>query len=1180
MRSADRYRLIRWAPVAAFVVSSTGGLPAWAQDVPSSGTPAPAVPRAPSAAAPDELAAPDAATSTTPRKFVDDERPERGPGSLISPTEAQPATPMTAREVEAATDKAGLIQNLTRDLEYFSIGAESFAEDMRDLIQVKYDEQKDRLTAQYDAAVNELERRERQRRLEAIARFEAFLERYPNDETYSPDAMFRLAELHYEKSSDEYLQRSRGYEAELRAFENGERTTEPPPPQPSFEATVGLHKELLTRFPNYRLADAARYLLGYCYGEQGQTEEALAAYLDLVESNPDSRFLAEVWTRIGEIYFDGSDAESLEKAIAAYNNVRTFPDSPYYDKALYKVAWTYYRLDRFDDAVKSFVELIDYADEQEEATGVTGSELRTEAIQYVAVSLADEGWGGLDRAQQVMTPLARKDYAGEIWKRYGEVLFDQTRYRQAIDVLGTSISKFPDAGYNPEAQEKIVRAYEQLRDFDGATAAREKLVADYSRGSKWYAANKDNPDAIAKAESLTEKSLYTAAIFRHQQAQAYKGSGRLDEAMASYKQAATAYQSYLDRFPNSNNAYDFEFYLAECLFYSGDYPRAAEQYDKVRDSQVNNKHLAAAALSSVITYEKNLETLIAAGDLPKRDLMTAAQRKDQRVAPQPLDQARADFVASSDRFVTLLPSSERAPAIRYRAAEVFYKHDQFDEARRRFLEIVDRHPSSEVAQYASNLLIESYLATEDWANVEKWSAKLIDIAQRDKARGDQDKFLAGLRGFKVGAQFKQAEKYDAEGEFEKAADTYVKLVDENRGHQFADKALFNAAVAYEKVRRFDSASKTYKRIFDGYPESALAPRALFRVGINAEKGFDFGEAVAAYTRLVDRYPKSEDRADAMYNVAVVLEHQQDYRDAAKAYQRYARTFPQRDDAPQMYFRSALVHEKVEDYPQMIATLQNFIRRYGRQSTQNERVIEAYQKIAEGYDKRKNSRAALRAYRSCRDEFKGRRLSVRGRAGAAAAKCAFEIAESGFRRYDDMKITGSGRRQVRALTNKARSQRDVERTYQAVFGYKRVETTLAALYRIGHSYERFAEALFNAPIPREFRNNEELANEYRAQLEERAAVLERKAEAAYRRAYEEAKRTRVSNEWTDRILEGLNKYQPSEFPIQKRGKSRLQTFTVSGNGLDKLGESRRAPRLAPDARAPRRPDGTRTASAKD
>ena len=39
---------------------------------------------------------------------------------------------------------------------------------------------------------------ERRERLDAIAAFEEFLQRYPNDPRYTPDVMLRLAELYYE----------------------------------------------------------------------------------------------------------------------------------------------------------------------------------------------------------------------------------------------------------------------------------------------------------------------------------------------------------------------------------------------------------------------------------------------------------------------------------------------------------------------------------------------------------------------------------------------------------------------------------------------------------------------------------------------------------------------------------------------------------------------------------------------------------------------------------------------------------------------------------------------------------------------------------------------------------------------------------------------------------------------
>jgi TolA-binding protein len=1075
-------------------------------------------------------------------------------GGQLSAEEAQPPRPPTAAEVLAPRTLAEELAAREKELQYYQSGQVSFAEDMRALIASEYDEQKGRLTAQYDRQIEELETAERARRMEAIERFEEFLKKYPNDPVYTPDAMFRLAELYFEKSSDEYLARSKSYEGDLAAFERGERDTEPEPPAPSYEKTIGLHQDLLNRFPDYRLVDAARYLLGYCYAEQGQQEQALAAYLQLVEKHPKSKFLAEVWTRIGEIYFDGSDAVALENAIAAYGNVRNYPDSPYYDKALYKIAWTYYRLDRFDQAVAAFIGLVNYADEQKKTTGVSGSELRAEAIQYVAISLADETWGGLERAKKVLEPLSDKAYSGELWKRYGEILFDQTRYAQAIEILRYTLARYPNAPYNPEAQDKVVRAYLELRDFDGATTAREALVKDYSAGSTWYQANEADKEAIARAETLTERSLYTAALFRHQQAQTYKQGNKLDLAKQSYVAAASAYEKYLARFPTSKNAYDFEFFLAECLYYSGDYVRAAQQYDRVRDSAVDNRHLEAAAVSAVIAYEKEVERQTQAGAVKDYPLLTAAQRKGKGVEPKAIDAVRGKLVEASDRFARLLAKSERAPAIRYRAAEVYYRHDQFDEARKRFEAVVVDYPGSEVARYASNLIIESYLAVEDWVSVEKWSQRLIEVAQASDKPDDKGRteFVGNLKTFKVGAQFKQAERFDAEGRYEDAANTYVRLVDENPKSDFADKALFNAAVAYEKVNRFDTASKIYQRIYDDYAASELAPRALFRVGINAEKGFDFSQAIATYSKLVERYPDSADRADALFNVAVVLENMQEYGRSAEAFKNYAVTFAKREDAGEVFFRSALVYEKMKAWPKSIGTLEEFIAKYGTSGAQKERIVQAYQKIGDAHRAQGNDRAAQVAYKACAEEYSRRRLSAQSGASAFAAECALQLAEADFRRYDALKISGSGKKQTQAFLDKTKALQAVEKEYANVFQYKRAEPSLAALYRIGYGYERFAEALFAAEIPEEFKNDEELAAEYKAQLEDRAAVLERKAEAAYRKAYDEAKRTRVTNEWTQLVLEGLNKYAPKEFPIQKQGKSLIQTFTISGNGLDDVG----------------------------
>lgn len=1123
-----------------------------------------------------------AATSSTAHNDV----PEGEPGWKLPPEEYEPPKPLSAQEVDAATTRDQQLTQMELEGLYYEQGQKSYHQDVKDLIRLQYAAQKEMLASQYDRAVDDLEQEERNRRLEAIARFEEFLRKYPNDPTYSPDAMFRLAELYFERSSDEYLASSKAYEKQLAAFERGERPDEPPAPEPHFEKVIGLHQDLLDRFPNYRLADAAEYLVGYCYGEQGQSEEALHAFLDLTEKHPQSKFLAEVWTRIGEIYFDKNDSGSLNKAIDAYAKVLKYKDSPYYDKALYKIAWTYYRLDKYSEAVSNFISLIQYSDEQKQRTGKTGSDLRTEAIQYVAVSLAEEEWGGLSRAKEVLGPYGERTFVGEIWKRYGEILFDQTKYPMAIQVLEYTLSKHPNAPANPEIQAKIVSAYEQQRDFDGATNEREKLVQNYSEGSAWFEANRNDKEAISRARDLTEKSLFTAAIFRHQQAQQYKKDNRLEDAKRSYQAAATAYKLYLSRFPNAKNAYDFEFFLAECLYYSDEYMAAASQYDKVRDSTVDNKHLEAAALSSVITYRKEIEHQEAQGKLSAYKVITATERKGKKPEPKAIEPIYQKMIDSADRYVRLIPKGERTPAIAYYAAEAYYTHDQLDEARKRFQDIIAAAPTSQAALFAGNLITESYLAVEDWAHVRSWSDQLADLrskalaaAKTPEEKKQLESGIVDAMKTSYAAQFKQAQQYEAAGQFEEAANTYVNLVDRDPKNDIADKSLFNAAVNYEKVKRFETASNVYQRIVDQYPSSDLAPRALFRVGVNYEKGYDFPSAIAAYNRLVDKYPNSENRADALYNEAVTLENMQQYAQAAQAFKKYATTFEAKPDAGENFFRSALVYEKMKAWPEMIDTLKTFISKYKNAPAQKERVVEAYLKMGTAYQEQRDEKDALAAYNNCVKEYTSRHFAVEAQASAHAAKCTFEIAEAQFKKYDALKLSGRGQEQARALANKAKMQREVEKAFTDVFKYKRAETTLAASYRIGYSYERFAQAMRDAEIPPEFKNNQELIDEYRAQLDQKAEVLDHKAEQAYRKALDEAKKTHVTNEWTELCLESLNRYKPEEFPVQRNGKALMQTFTISGNGLDNLAPGAQPSKVPESGADVKRPAGTRTAEAE-
>jgi cellulose synthase operon protein C len=114
---------------------------------------------------------------------------------------------------------------------------------------------------------------------------------------------------------------------------------------------------------------------------------------------------------------------------------------------------------------------------------------------------------------------------------------------------------------------------------------------------------------------------------------------------------------------------------------------------------------------------------------------------------------------------------------------------------------------------------------------------------------------------------------------------------------------------------------------------------------------------------------------------------------------------------------------------------------------------------------------------------------------------------------------------------------VNTAYDQITKYKRVEWILAAFYRRGFTLERFAQTILETPVPPDIKRlGEEAVVTYQDALSAQTVALEDKAVEVYSAAWAEAKKYRVSNEWTKKTLESLNRFRPKEYPMLKEPKS--------------------------------------------
>ncbi len=1028
---------------------------------------------------------------------------------------------------------------------------------------------------------------ERQKRTEAIRKYEEFLGKYPIS-PYTPDVLIALGELYLERSEEEHVKALDDYQARLEsAGEAGEVFTEPEP-QPHYEKTIAAYQQIALKYQEFPYADAAYYGLGYCLKAQFEDEEAARTFYKLTQLYPDSKFVPEAYFRIGEYFFDQYE---FDKAVKYYALVPdTNPD--FYDKALYKMGWAFYNQGdigissvEYQKAVDAFTKLIESSgkksvltDEAMEFTAISLTEWSSDPNDETAIAKAIGHYGDEFRGAN------ERDYSPEVLHELGDVyLYKQDKLKAAATAYETVLEYYPDYNRAPELLDSLVECYLREEDYDKAHETRVRIVDGYGPGSSWYE-NQEDLDVRHKALQRWENALYEVAVYFNMQAER-KSRTHPDEAKSLYQEAINRYTQYLASFPTNEKAYHVNFYLAESYFAAGDFANAGDQYQKTALGYKDRDRYKIEKWDEKFTQEQSLYNAIVSYDeIFQADADAAGEEKTAPEPPAPAAETNglvtygpvempvksltlneANLVRACNAFVDKYPNSDEVPTVLSKVGEIYFYVDDYGRAREAYGKLVDKYPTAldaakakehdQLYVNAAESIAKSYFneaefyekaaayetAEGKYALAKQWYAR---TEREAKDRGVTDtleraKSLSGLTGLKAAEM--------------KGAGIAVEAIEEPtiEPELLAEAEYEDFVVLYPPLPPIEASAFAAKQAeAQAYEDNATDNKATdvgrLSLGKAADTYYkirDWDNAARTYEQYIKEYPQADDLKVAYEKAAECYERKEDWGSAARVYMQIAE-YPEYKGTAlgrDSLFRAGLMYEQLSDWTRATNTFARYTEEYPEEAKPR---LEATFRQARAEEKLGRAADALEHHKEVVAIYK---VSVNegfdiGGTEKYAAESEFKVTDAKYDEYEGIQFVMPQKVMEANLQKKVKDSQDLIAGYTDVAGLGVSKWQVAAHCRMADVYLAFRDTLRNAEIPEELQPEywealpddnprkpllEDAYYQYTSGLEEQAIPLEDKAVTEYSEAVNIAEAEGVDSAWSRKAYDQLLHIRPDE-----------------------------------------------------
>ena len=623
----------------------------------------------------------------------------------------------------------------------------------------------------------------------------------------------------------------------------------------TFAKAIVLYDTLLVEFPEYKAGDEVKYQLARAHSLNSDPVKSLAILDQIAVVHTESLSYLESQFRRGEAYFTRKQYRVAEQA---YGEVIVKGlNSEYYDKALYKRGWSFFKQSLFLEAERDFFKLYERLLYQREKSKTTNRLLEDLILDTRRViSLAFYNQDGAESIRKYFATYGAQPFEDQIYLALAELYIEQERFQDAADTFQGFIQRNPVSLAAPDFHTRMIEVYRQGGFPSLILPAKESFVVNYGRNSAFW--QKYSGKVIEDLKPLLRTHLDDISKFYHAEAQKSKKP-------ADYLVAAKWYREILATFSEPQIDSKYRYSLAEALFDGGNLSDAAKEFEHVAYKNEKSEYSRDAGYKALLAYQ-SLSYPSSATQL-------------ERLLPS---------IQSGLKFSQSFPSDSKAPEILSRVAEQQLSIQNVQgaiDASNQLL-ILPAKPTKVQADRARIIIANGLFDLKRYAEAE---IAITDLLTKVKLTKKQ---RSSFRQRRVESVYKLAEAAKNENKLDQAVSLFLKVKALEPKSAVAINAHFDAATILLQTEKWTDAAKLFETFRRQHPKNPLSATIPEKLALAYEKQQNWNKAAAEYSNLSASQDDPELAREGYWRVAELYEKASNKTKAIAAYKHYVWTYPQ------------------------------------------------------------------------------------------------------------------------------------------------------------------------------------------------------------------------------------------------------------------------------------------------